>query len=118
MEEQRQTAVYLDGEAGEAERLRRAQREGIDAESFTLQRWLFWRRRFQEPSHHKDPGVAKEAKKGFMGMIMCGIQLDYEVPGEASFHEKLRAAMATALVESGKESVDGEDIDIDMNLVD
>ncbi|PQE07603.1 hypothetical protein CJF30_00007351 [Rutstroemia sp. NJR-2017a BBW] len=95
----------------------RAQRTGINSESFTLQRWLFWRRRFQELSQHEDPSVAKEAKKGFMGMILCGIQLDYEVPGEANFNEKLRTAMAI-LAESERESVDGDDIDIDVNWVD
>jgi hypothetical protein len=96
----------------------RAQRAGINSESFTLDRWLFWRKRFQELSQHEDPSVSKEAKKGFMGMISCGIQLDYEVPGEAKFAEKLRAAMGKALDESGKESVDGDDIDIDVNWVD
>ncbi|KAF2492558.1 hypothetical protein BU16DRAFT_551455 [Lophium mytilinum] len=71
-----------------------------------------WRRCLQLLSHNTDPVVAKEAKKGFMAMIFCGRDLDYDVPGETKFTEKLQAAMEAELVRSGEQSVDGDDIDI------
>ncbi|MCJ1392939.1 hypothetical protein MMC18_005811 [Xylographa bjoerkii] len=95
-----------------------AQRADIDQHGFSIQRWLFWRRRLQELSHNADIAVAKTAKKGFMSMIFCGRDLDYNVPGEAKFTEKLEAAMGEALAKSGKESVSGDDIDINVDWVD
>ncbi|KAM0426514.1 hypothetical protein ACHAPT_008206 [Fusarium lateritium] len=95
-----------------------AQTQGIDESGFSLERWLFWRRRFQHLSHSEDPSVAKDAKKGFMTMINCGRDLDYEVPGEAKFAERLQKAMWEALVESRKESLDGDEIDINVDWVD
>ncbi|KAL9098457.1 MAG: hypothetical protein Q9187_009662, partial [Circinaria calcarea] len=81
-------------------------------------RWLFWRRRLQELSHNADTAVAEKAKKGFMSMIFCGRNLDYDVPGEVTFKAKLEAAMGEALAKSGKESVDGDEIDINVDWVD
>ncbi|KAK7415766.1 hypothetical protein QQX98_005679 [Neonectria punicea] len=92
--------------------------EDIDHPGFSLKRWLFWRRRFQELSHHEDPRVAKEAKEGFMCMVNCGRDMGYEVPGEAWFTEKLQKAMGEELIRSGKPSVDGDEIDIDVDWVD
>lgn len=51
-------------------------------------------------------------------MISCGRNLDYNVPGEARFTEKLQAAMGEALAKSGKKSVSGNDIDINVDWVD
>lgn len=90
----------------------------IDQHGFSLKRWLFWRRRLQELSHNADSAVAKEAKKGFMNMINCGRDLEYDVPGEAKFAERLQAAMGEALTKSGKQSVSGDDIDINVDWVD
>ena len=95
-----------------------AQRADIDQPGFSIKRWLVWRRRLQELSHNADTAVAKTAKKGFMSMISCGRDLDYDVPGEAKFTEKLQAAMGEALAKSGKKSVSGDDIDIDVDWVD
>ena len=95
-----------------------AQRADIDQPGFSIKRWLFWRRRLQELSHNGNTAVAKEAKKGFMSMISCGRNLDYDVPGEAKFAEKLQAAMGEALAKSGKKSVSGDDIDINVDWVD
>ena len=95
-----------------------AQRADIDQHGFSIKRWLFWRRRLQELSHNVDTAVAEKAKKGFMGMISCGRNLDYNVPGEAKFTEKLQAAMGEALAKSGKKSVSGDDIDINVDWVD
>ncbi|KAF2807349.1 uncharacterized protein BDZ99DRAFT_465256 [Mytilinidion resinicola] len=95
-----------------------ARRAGVEEQGFSMNRWLFWRRRLQDLSHNADSAIAKEAKKGFMAMIFCGRDLDYEVPGEMKFTEKLQAAMGEELVRSGKESVDGEDIDINVDWVD
>jgi hypothetical protein len=91
---------------------------GIDRPVFSLQRWLFWRRRLQELNHSADKEVAKQAHKGFMAMVMCGRQLDYDVPGEATFTEKLQAAMWAELVRSGRKSVEGHEIDINADWVD
>ncbi|RTE84967.1 hypothetical protein BHE90_000428 [Fusarium euwallaceae] len=95
-----------------------AQTQGVNQPGFSLDRWLLWRRRFQQLSHSEDSSVAKEAKRGFMAMINCGRDLDYEIPGEARFAERLQKAMWEALVESGKESLDGDEIDINVNWVD
>ncbi|OCK74559.1 hypothetical protein K432DRAFT_386737 [Lepidopterella palustris CBS 459.81] len=95
-----------------------ARRADIDQHGFSLKRWLFWRRRLQELSHNADLAVAKEAKKGFMGMIFCGRDLDYDVPGEAKFTERIQTAMGEELAKSGKESVSGDDIDINVDWVD
>ena len=95
-----------------------AQKADIDRPGFSMKRWLVWRRRLQQLSHNADPAVAKEARKGFMSMINCGRDLDYDVPGEAKFTEKLQAAMGDALAKSGKESVSGDEIDIDVDWVD
>lgn len=93
------------------------QAQGVNLSGFSLERWLFWRQRFQHLSHSKDSTIAKEAKRGFMAMINCGRDLDYEVPGEARFAERLQKAMWEALVESGKESLDGDEIDINVDWV-
>ena len=95
-----------------------AQKAGVDQQGFSIKRWLFWRRRLQQLSHDADAAVAKKAKEGFMSMISSGRILDFEVPGEAKFKEKLEAVMGDALVRSGKESVDGDDVDIDVDWVD
>ncbi|KAF4454420.1 hypothetical protein F53441_3046 [Fusarium austroafricanum] len=90
----------------------------IDKTGFSIERWLFWRRRFQRLSHDPDSSIAKDAKKGFMAMINCGRDLDYEVPGEEAFTKKLQATMWAELIKSGKESLDGDEIDIDPDWVD
>ncbi|CZR44651.1 uncharacterized protein FPRO_14404 [Fusarium proliferatum ET1] len=85
---------------------------------FSMARWLIWRRRFQKLSRHADTSLAQLAKKGFMAMIHRGRDVDYSVPGEDVFAERLQATMWTELVKSGKESLDGDDVDIDTNWVD
>jgi Protein of unknown function (DUF3632) len=95
-----------------------ARRADIDQHGFSLKPWLFWRRRLQELSRTPVSAVAKQAKKGFMNMISCGHDLDYDVPGEAKFAERLQGAMGEALAKSGKQSVSGDDIDINVNWVD
>ncbi|UPK99690.1 hypothetical protein LCI18_010625 [Fusarium solani-melongenae] len=94
-----------------------AEAQGVNQSGFSLKRWLFWRERFQHLSHSKDSTIAKEAKRGFMAMINCGRDLDYEVSGEARFAERLQKAMWEALVDSGKESLDGDEIDINVDWV-
>ncbi|KAF9873798.1 hypothetical protein CkaCkLH20_08532 [Colletotrichum karsti] len=90
---------------------------GVLEPGFSVQRWLFWRTQLQELSKHADLVVAKAAKKGFMDMISCGRIMEMDVPGEARFAGKLQKAMWEELVRSGKKSVDGDDIDIDVNWV-
>ncbi|WAO96586.1 Hypothetical protein NCS54_01426500 [Fusarium falciforme] len=94
-----------------------AEAQGVNQSGFSLKRWLFWRERFQHLSHSKVSTIAKDAKTGFMAMINCGHDLDYGVPGEARFAERLQKAMWEALVESGKESLDGDEIDINVDWV-
>ncbi|KAF5692784.1 hypothetical protein FDENT_2659 [Fusarium denticulatum] len=95
-----------------------AKDQPIDQAGFSMARWLFWRRRFQKLSHHPDTSLAQLAKKGFMAMIHCGRDVDYSVPGEDVFAERLQATMWAELVRSGKESLDGDDVDIDPDWVD
>jgi len=85
---------------------------------YSLGRWLSWRKRFQELSHHADRAAASEAKKGFMSMMSCGLDLDCDVPGEAEFREKVAVALRDELVASGKPSVVIGDIDVDVDWVD
>ena len=91
---------------------------GVGQKGFSLDRWLFWRRRLQELSHHKDPEVAKIAQKGFMDMISVGREFNYDVPGEAQFAGRLQKVMWEALIASGKESLGVEDIEVDVDWVD
>lgn len=95
-----------------------AQHLGVDEQGFSVERWLCWRQRLQELSHNTDLAVAKEASQGFMDMISRGRELDFDVPGEAKFKEKLQATMWEALVKSGKESLSGDDINIKVDWVD
>ncbi|KAF5592845.1 hypothetical protein FPCIR_5528 [Fusarium pseudocircinatum] len=90
----------------------------FDDAGSSMAQWLFWRRRFQKLSHHPDTSLAQLAKKGFMAMIHCGRDLDDSVPGEDVFAERLQATMWAELVKSGKESLDGDDVDIDPDWVD
>ncbi|KAF5640043.1 uncharacterized protein FTJAE_4590 [Fusarium tjaetaba] len=95
-----------------------AQDQRVDKAGFSMARWLFWRSRFQKISHHPDTSLAQLAKKGFMAMIHCGRDVDYGVPGEDAFAERLQATMWAELVKSGKVSLDGDDVDIDPDWVD
>ncbi|KAF4494649.1 hypothetical protein FAGAP_9211 [Fusarium agapanthi] len=89
----------------------------VDEAGSGMTRWLFWRRCFQKLSHHPDTSLAQLAKKGFMAMIHCGRDVDYSIQREDVFAKKLQATMWAELVKSGKESLDGDDIDIDPDWV-
>ncbi|GKT89337.1 LOW QUALITY PROTEIN: hypothetical protein Ct61P_07187 [Colletotrichum tofieldiae] len=92
-----------------------AQVAGVEDHGLALERWLFWRRRLQQLSRSSDTDLAKQAKKGFMSMIFCGRDLGFEVEGEAKFSERLQKAMHEELMRSGKNSVDGDEIEIDVD---
>jgi hypothetical protein len=95
-----------------------ARRADVKLPGCSLERWLFWRRRLQQLSHHSDPAVAKEARKGFMSMVTCGRLLDYEVPGEAKFEERVQVAMTEALATGGNACLNLEEADFDVDWVD
>lgn len=95
-----------------------AEKANVTLRGYSLERWLFWRQRLQRLSRNADITVVKSARQGFLSMITCGRDLDYEVPGEAKFVEKLQVVMAEALAASGKPSVGLEDINIDVDWVD
>ncbi|KAH7129809.1 hypothetical protein B0J13DRAFT_563381 [Dactylonectria estremocensis] len=95
-----------------------ARKSGINEPGFSMERWLFWRRRLQELSHSSDSEVAEEAKKGFIIMINTGRELSFDAPGEVRFSERLQAAMFEELKRTGKDSVDSDDINIDVDWVD
>lgn len=90
---------------------------GVTRGGFSMDRWLFWRQRFQQLNHESDPAVSAEAHKGFMNMIRCGLDLGYDVPGEERFNQRLQKAMWEELVRSGKQSVGGDEIDIKVDWV-
>ncbi|GJC83179.1 hypothetical protein ColLi_06017 [Colletotrichum liriopes] len=92
-----------------------AQVAGVEDHGLALERWLFWRRRLQQLSRSSDTDLAKQAKKGFMSMIFCGRDMGFEVEGEARFSERLQKAMHEELMRSGKNSVDGDEIEIDVD---
>jgi hypothetical protein len=52
-----------------------------------------------------------------MSMVSCGLDLDCDVPGEARFREKVSMAMSEGLSKSGKESLDIDEVDIDVDWV-
>ncbi|GAD91875.1 hypothetical protein NECHADRAFT_87592 [Paecilomyces variotii No. 5] len=79
-----------------------AQSANISQQGFSLKRWLFWRERLKRLSNSTCTTAAYEAKKSFINMVNCGRELDYDVPDEAIFAEKLHGAMAEALSKSGK----------------
>ncbi|KAF4777896.1 hypothetical protein HER10_EVM0009491 [Colletotrichum scovillei] len=84
----------------------------------SMSQWLRWRRRLQELSHDADADVARLAKKGFMSMIFCGRDLGVDVEGEARFAERLQGVMYRELVRSGKEVVEGDEVEIEVDWVD
>ncbi|KXH49612.1 hypothetical protein CNYM01_07605 [Colletotrichum nymphaeae SA-01] len=85
---------------------------------FSMSQWLRWRRRLQKLSHDADADVARLAKKGFMSMIFCGRDLGVDVEGEARFAERLQEVMYRELVRSGKEVVEGDEVEIEVDWVD
>ncbi|KAK1689505.1 hypothetical protein BDP55DRAFT_765759 [Colletotrichum godetiae] len=85
---------------------------------FSMSHWLRWRRRLQELSRDADADVARLAKRGFMSMIFCGRDLRVEVEGEARFVERLQGNMYRELVRSGKDVVEGEEVEIEVDWVD
>lgn len=95
-----------------------ARRADVTLPGCSMERWLFWRRRLQQLSRHADPAVAKEARKGFMSMVTCGRLLDYDVPGEAKFEERVQVAMTEALATSGHACLNLEEADFDVHWVD
>jgi hypothetical protein len=84
---------------------------------YSMGRWLLWRQRLQGLCRHADAVIALEAKKEFMSMISCGRDLDYEVPGETRFVEKIMEKMTDALKASGRPSLDFGMGDIDVDWV-
>ncbi|KAK1725017.1 uncharacterized protein BDZ83DRAFT_620853 [Colletotrichum acutatum] len=85
---------------------------------FSMAHWLRWRHRLQELCHDADADVARLAKKGFMSMIFCGRDLGVEIEGEARFAGRLREVMYRELVRSGKEVVEGDEVEIEVDWVD
>lgn len=57
----------------------------------------------------------KRCYRGLVALIICGREMDFEVPGEARFVMGLQEAMGRALVGSGTQSIDGDEIDIDVD---
>lgn len=94
-----------------------AVRENKEAD-FNIERWLRWRKRFQELSRSEDEVVAKKAKRAFDSMICCGRELGYVVEGEEKWWEKVKIALSEELKRNGKESVGLEDIVTEPDWVD
>lgn len=92
--------------------------QGATHKSFSIERWLSWRKRLQDLSQSKDEVLAKEAKCGFDTMINCGREMGYDVQGEEKYWAKVMDLLADELKRSGKESVGLEDIVTDPSWVD
>lgn len=76
----------------------------------SMEKWLSWRKNFQDLSQHEDGTVANEAKLCFDNIINCGREMGYVVEGEGQYWEKAMKLLSEELKKSGKESVGLEDI--------
>jgi hypothetical protein len=75
--------------------------------NFSIERWLRYRKRFQELSRREDDLVEKEVKRAFDSMIFCGRELGDAVEGEEKGWEKVKIFFSEELKRSGKEYVCG-----------
>jgi len=89
-----------------------AQAEGIQQPGFSVDRWVFWRKRLGELCYyHGAGGVANNAKQAFNHVIMTGGLLGHEIPGEKNYSSRMFRALDLELQRSGKSSVGLEDIE-------
>jgi hypothetical protein len=89
----------------------------LASDSPSMERWLSWRKKFQELSRSQNEGVTREAKRGFDAMIGCGREMGYVVEGEGKYWDKVLRLLSEELKRSGKESVGLEDIVTDPGWV-
>ncbi|KAE9374594.1 hypothetical protein N431DRAFT_438033 [Stipitochalara longipes BDJ] len=88
------------------------------ASELSMERWLSWRKRFQELSQSQDEILLREAKSGFDSMINCGREMGFEIEGEKRYWTKVMGLLEEELIRSGKESIGLEDIVTDPDWVD
>ncbi|KAK3997854.1 hypothetical protein QBC44DRAFT_314564 [Cladorrhinum sp. PSN332] len=96
----------------------KAREFGVEKKGFSMERWLFWRKRLQGLNHHADREVLELARKVFMLNVAAGRDTGFDVPGEKRFQERMDKAMVEALDKSGKECVTDTDIEMDFDWVD
>ncbi|PFH61512.1 hypothetical protein XA68_17169 [Ophiocordyceps unilateralis] len=70
-----------------------AVRAGVDKPAFSIQRWLFWRRRFGELYVADEPGVAKLSRQCFEVMVDTGLALGIDIAGEKKYLERVFEAL-------------------------
>ncbi|KAM4063686.1 hypothetical protein HRG_006812 [Hirsutella rhossiliensis] len=91
-----------------------AARAGVPQLEFSVERWLFWRRRLGELYLGGIEQVAEPARKCFEVMVSTGSAMGLEIPGEKKYLERLFEALDKEVVARDmKECVGPEDIRID-----
>ena len=103
----------FEGTAGEPGEL--AGKAGVEMAGFSMGRWLFWRQRFKDIARCGDEELEKEGRKGFGYIVNCGIEMGYEIPGEAKYRARVEKALTEELRRSGKNCVSDQDIVIDLD---
>lgn len=94
-----------------------ARHSGVGRGGLNIERWLYWRKRFQLMSKFEDNSIREQGMKGFNKMVCCGRHTGYTVVGEDKWWEKVKNALSEELQRSGKESVAIEDIFTDPDWV-
>lgn len=95
-----------------------AQQADIMYEGFSLERWLYWRKRFQIMSKSEYGNIREVGGRGFDSMVRCGREAGFKVVGENKWWEMVKRTLSEELKRSGKHSVSLEDIVTDPDWVD
>lgn len=86
----------------------------VTGQGFSMDRWLFWRRRLGELYLGGVQGVSEPARKAFEIMVGSGLAVGIDVAGEKEYLAKVFEALDAELAARGnKGSVDAEEIRID-----
>jgi len=99
----------------------------VTQDGFSVARWLFWRRRFNELHRAANATdntgtvdlnqqVAKLTRACFEEAVLTGLHVGLDIPGEKKYLENLFEALDHELIARGlTQCVGPEDIEIDMN---
>ncbi|KJZ77764.1 hypothetical protein HIM_02941 [Hirsutella minnesotensis 3608] len=96
-----------------------AVKSNIPPKDYSMERWLFWRRRLGELYISGNEAVAPIARKCFEIMVSSGLPMGVDIPGEKRYLERVFEALDKELVARDfKESIASEDIRIDPRWAD
>ncbi|KAI1980404.1 hypothetical protein LOZ53_000633 [Ophidiomyces ophidiicola] len=88
---------------------------GVTQPGFSVKRWLFWRQRLKDFYDSGDAQIAGLARACFEEIVMAGMKVGLEIPGEREYLRNLFKALREELTARGpKGCVWPEEIEIDM----